>query len=445
MKRFITTVFGVAIFFVGVGALVEKTGAKFKSDDRALELIQKARVAIGGDSAIKSIQSMRIVGETTRSFKGDGQARSEKGQTEIAFQFPDKMMKSTSIGGNAEARGVSSRSVEHTMNVTVAGNEPGEIKLRVNAAGAGEGHGAGPGPDIHIVVKKDDGTTQELSGADAEKWIAAHHPEGDGPVKIFVQKSDGTTETVNGNGARLGEPMDGGIVVRKMKGGDGEPAGEMHTKLDGNNVYLTRGDAHAGGMVRNNDMLRMSLSLLLTAPAGMDVEYLYGGDGDVDGTACNIVIASFGGQTYRLYLDKSSNLPVAVKYKGASMPQVFTFTRNAGEPGERAETRVNTLPRTDGDKVVTFTTKVPEGAEGEKGNVMFRRMEVGPSAGTEYTVKFSDYRSVNGVQLPYTWTQIGGEADETFVVTNYDVNPANIADKFQGQKVMLRTSKPVDK
>ncbi len=442
MKRFITMVFGVAIFFVGVGVLVEKTGAKFKSDDRALELIQKARVAIGGDSAIKSIQSMRIVGETTRSFQSEGQARAETGKTEIAFQFPDKLMRSTSMGDGV-------KTFDHSMNVTVMGKEPGEMKVRVNAAGTGEGHGVGAGADVHIIVKKDDGTTQELSGPDAEQWIAAHHQNGNGPVKIVIQKSDGTTETVNGAGARAGEPMNGGIVLRQMKDGDSEAVGgEIQSfKVDGKDVLLARGGAHAVGMVRNNDMLRMSLSLLLTAPAGMDVEYLYGGEGNIDGTVCNIVIASFGGQTYRLFLDRSSNLPVAVKYRGEAMPQVFTFTRKAGEPGESAGslTRVNTSPGTDGDKTVTFMRTVPDGAEGEKGNFTFKRMEGGPGGSAEFTVKFSDYRSVNGVQLPYTWTQTGGGADETFVVSDYEVNPANIAEKFQGGKVMLRTAKPVDK
>ena len=53
----------------------------------------------------------------------------------------------------------------------------------------------------------------------------------------------------------------------------------------------------------------------------------------------------------------------------------------------------------------------------------------------EFQVKFSDYRSVNGVQLPFKWTQtVGGAEDETFDVTSYDINPANIAEKFNEPK-----------
>ena len=37
---------------------------------------------------------------------------------------------------------------------------------------------------------------------------------------------------------------------------------------------------------------------------------------------------------------------------------------------------------------------------------------------------------------------LDGDAYETFDVTNYEINPANIAEKFQNQKVMVRMKKP---
>ena len=63
----------------------------------------------------------------------------------------------------------------------------------------------------------------------------------------------------------------------------------------------------------------------------------------------------------------------------------------------------------------------------------------------EFQVKFSDYRSVNGLQMPHKWTQIvGGKDDETIDVTSYEINPANIAGKFdrEPQKIMIRAAKP---
>jgi hypothetical protein len=61
----------------------------------------------------------------------------------------------------------------------------------------------------------------------------------------------------------------------------------------------------------------------------------------------------------------------------------------------------------------------------------------------EKLVKFSDYRPTGTVLLPYKWTTtVAGATKEVFDVTSYDVNPANIAEKFAGQKVFLRTKKP---
>ena len=95
-------------------------------------------------------------------------------------------------------------------------------------------------------------------------------------------------------------------------------------------------------------------------------------------------------------------------------------------------------------EIMMFRTKTPEAGavEGPKEPMVFTSKTPGGAA-AEYSVKFSDYRSVNGVQLPYKWTQtVGGNVDEIFDVTNYDINPANIAEKFQNQKVMVRIKHP---
>ena len=72
MKRFIFSILSVAVFFVGLGAIVDKVGARFKSDDKAVELIRQARLAIGGDQAIAGIRSMTISGKTSHTFTING-------------------------------------------------------------------------------------------------------------------------------------------------------------------------------------------------------------------------------------------------------------------------------------------------------------------------------------------------------------------------------------
>lgn len=367
MKKFTISVLCVTVFCIGLGALVENVGAKFKSDEKALALIKQARLAIGGDQSIADVRSMIIKGNTTNTFKFDGAERTEQGETEIALQLPDKLSKMVRIG-RADGTGteLSSRSVD--VIVTRKGKD-GEIVL-----GRGEGHGVGVEPgQKHIIIKKSDGTTEELTGADAE-------------VKE-IETTDGKR-----------------TIVRKIEG----PETAEFKSADGKHMTM-RVAEH--GMRRENELLRLTLSLLLTAPDGMDVSYTYGGETDIDGTTCNLVNADFAGSNIKLYLSKASNLPVMVSYLGHAAP-----------------------------KVMMFKTKAPEGVDATK-DVMFER-KVGAPEMTEIQVRFSDYRGVNGVQLPFRWTtSTGGKVSEVLDVTNYDINPANIAERFQNEKILVRTKK----
>jgi len=92
--------------------------------------------------------------------------------------------------------------------------------------------------------------------------------------------------------------------------------------------------------------------------------------------------------------------------------------------------------------VMFFRTKDPAaGGEPAKADMVFTRKLDAPEM-AEIQIRFEDYRSVGGVQLPYKWTtSVGGQTSEVFDVTGYDLNPANIAEKFRNQKVLVRTSK----
>ena len=385
MKRFIVSILTMTVFCIGLGAIVENVGARFKSDEKALALVRQARIAIGGDQALGEVRAMIIKGNSTHTFKIGTETRTETGETEIAMQLPDKLSRMVKIGRHDGPAGSEIMNEKHDM-----------IIMRGEGHGEGVGVGTGEGKQ-RVFVKKIEGAGE---GAEIEK--------------VIVSGKDGELTTADGKK----------VIVRT--GGDGKD-GEF-TTTDGKKVIVRNvetkevdkvmaGDklqrfdvrtAHHGE--RQNDLLRTTLSLLMTAPEGIDVSYTFGGEGDVDGTACNIVNASFGGQTFKLYLSKSSSLPVMVTYQG--------------------------MPR-----VIYFKTKAPEGADLSKDVVMFNHKVDAPMP-TEFQVRFADYRGVGGVQLPFKWTTTcGGQASEVFDVTGYEINPANIAEKFQNQKVMVRTKK----
>ncbi len=368
MKRFLTAVIGASAFFLGVGALVDQAGARFKSDEKALELIRKARAAIGGDSEAAGIQSMIIKGRTTQTFKVDGSTKTEQGETEIALQLPDKLMRTVKMGDGNAAGG--HQLIDKQIDVVVVSpTKDGHVAL---GKGEGKGTGIGTEPGTRVIVRSDDGTVKEFKGAEADKVIVR---DGSGATSTWTTK-DG--QTVN---------VDGKHVIMERAGS----AEAHHTAL------------------KHNELLRLTLGLLLTAPQGMDVDYAYAGEADLDGIGCNVVVASFGGQAFKLFLDRSSNLPVGMTFTAPGMPKVVHFEKELA-PGKDG-----------GDRT------------------MIRKVDASKTM-AEYNVRFSDYRAVNGVQLPFKWTQtIGGQPDETFDVTSYEVNPPNIGEKFKGDhNVMIR-------
>ena len=369
MKRFIFSILCVSVFFIGIGALIDRTTAKFKSDEKALELIRKARVTIGGESAIGSVQSMVIIGKTSQTVRVNGVAQPQSGETEIAMQLPDKLMKTIKIG-HSDDTATGEKLKGKQVEVVVVGGDKDKMAVTVD--------GEEDGSSIKkVVVKKGDGTVEEPSGGEAHKVIVRERDSG----KATFTSKDGKTYNID----------------------------------DGNHILLSRAggnDSHHDAM-RHNEILRLTLSLLLTAPQGIDVEYTYGGEGDVEGTTCDIVLASFGGQAFKLFLDRSTNLPMMMSYSGMRTP-------------------------------MTFTSKTVASKEGDKESMIFTHtMNASKDKMAEFRVRLTDYRSTGGMQLPYKWTRtIGGEADETFNVTSYEINPTNIAEKFQHQKVMIRTKKP---
>jgi hypothetical protein len=305
---------------------------------------------------------MIIKGNSTHTYKIEGTARTESGETEIAIQLPDQLSKMVRIG-------------------------------RHDGLGAEAGTMVGEKHDV--IIMRGEAKGDELAATEGRKVIVRKIDEGNGEIeKVVTEGKEGEFTTSDGKKVFL-RRADGANVEKVVVHGG---KGEMRA-------------AHEGA--RQNELLRLTLSLLLTAPEGLDVSYTYAGEGDVDGTTCNIVNAEFAGSNIRLFLSKASSLPVMVSYQGHAMPRVMAFKTRADEGGEPMK-----------DKVVTFSHKIeaPETAEVQ--------------------VRFSDYRGVNGVQVPYRWTTlVAGQPSEIFDVTTYDVNPANIAEKFQNRKVFVRTKK----
>lgn len=290
MKRFIVSVLCVSVFFTGLGVLVEKTSASFKSDDRALELIRRARQAVGGDSAIGGVKSMTISGKIMKTFEIEGAARSENGDMEINFELPNKMSR----------------------------------KLKF---GSGDGNA--------LLEKQVDVMVMRKEGGDNLQW-KTEVGDGSGTRQFTIVKKDGTSEDVKIDGKTP-------VIIKKTEGGDTIVSEDgKTTEVDGKKVVVRRTDGFVSGeKMRSNELFRTTLSLLLSAPEGTDVSYTYVGEGAVDGVMCDIIAAGDGSSTITLYLDKSTSLPRMMSYQ-APKPFMIFMRKEDQKPTADGETRAFT-------------------------------------------------------------------------------------------------------
>ena len=389
MKRFIVSALLVSLAFVGIGSIADQVAAGFKSDEKALEIMSKARSAIGGDSAVAGVRSFIIKGQNSRTVTIDGTEKLEQGESEIVFESPNKLMKMIKFGhhdGSAE-----NAQIVKDLDVVVLG-------------------GGADGPHKVIVEGKDG----EFMTSEGNKVFVRKIESGEGSngeAKVFVRKKvDGGEWKAEDGDVKEIATADGKqiTIVRKA----GEPGTAAASGEGTKRVAIARTLDGAHGPKRDNELLRTMLSLLLTAPEGMDVTYTYAGETSVEGTAATSVVASFGGSNVKLFFDSSTYLPLAMSYVGHPMPVIMKFSK--AEPGDAAGS--------------------------DKDVVKFERKLAGPEAQVETFVRFADYRSVNGLLLPYRWTStVAGKQSDVFDVTSYDLNPANISERFKGDHVLVRT------
>jgi len=191
-----------------------------------------------------------------------------------------------------------------------------------------------------------------------------------------------------------------------MKSGDGKVIAENMV-----GPHKMKFKRHGGS--RQNEMLRTTIALLMTAPEGIDVSYKFAGEGNVDGNPSNIIDVSSRGSSFKIYIDAASNLPQMISYKGYR--NVFFMKKEGMKDMSKEE-------------LIAMKKKMAE--------KMRERQPI------ETQIKFSDFRNVGNLLLPHRWTQSsGGKQTQNIDITSYEINPANIADKFGKRNVFIRKKK----
>ena len=241
------------------------------------------------------------------------------------------------------------------------------------------------------------------------------------------------------------------IRIEKLTHGTAE-AGERaesdqgkETKIKDVQVKVVRNkkDGHGENAARHHEQAEIAhfmIGLLLTPPSSMSATSNYIGEGNVDGARADIIeMTGANGFAMKLYLDRSSHLPLMMSYKG-SLPRVPIEKHIKGDAAsadgdERDVVIVRHKSKgesSDGAPKIMVERKLNDGDGSTEG----RTVLIGASMieDAEIQIRLSDFRSVSGVLLPHTMTHfVNGKIDAVWTVEKYEVNSPSINDRFQNE------------
>ncbi|MCA1615977.1 MAG: hypothetical protein LC800_18120 [Acidobacteria bacterium] len=156
-----------------------------------------------------------------------------------------------------------------------------------------------------------------------------------------------------------------------------------------------------------SEWARLLVGLLLTSPQSFPVEFKYAGEAEAEDGKADVLDAT-GPDNFaaRLFLDKTTHLPLMLTYKTQMRRMVGggpVQLRHGG--GSQAE--LDKLAKEMADKA-------------------------GPPQEVEQQIRFSEYRKVGGLLLPHRISQgEDGQVREEWEVMKYVINPQLKADTFK--------------
>ncbi len=360
------------IRFLVLGILLMFSAQAFaQGDAKAQEIIKKSRAAIGKEDKIKGLQN--IVAEGTQKMTAGN--FNVEGNLELTIAMPDK--------------------IHRSITRSVGGNESTQIDV--------------------------------LNGA--QVW--------------------------NDRIAGLGGGPGGGRGGGGFGGPGGGPGGFLSPELQDRN--------------RRFDLARVMIGWLLMAPAGLNAEYTYLGEAKApDGTADIVGVKTADGLVARLYIDQQSKQLLMLSYKDKDMRSMFPQggrgtgagpggqagqggqARQAGQggqggqagqggqggqagqggqraPGGMSREEFDKLPQAEKDKIQAEQRVRNEARQAE----MKAAYEKAPEVDIQWS--FSDYKEVNGLNLPHVLTKAtGGTPNEEWVISKFKFNEKNVKpDKFE--------------
>jgi hypothetical protein len=171
------------------------------------------------------------------------------------------------------------------------------------------------------------------------------------------------------------------------------------------------------------DFARMALGMFGASFGAYPLEFTYGGVAEApDGKADVINVKGPDDFAGKLFVDQKTHLPLMFSWMAKEPLQMTAGTR-AGGGGQAGVVQMNHNMSAE-EREKTLADAQARMAEAEKNRKM-----------VEFRMFYSNYQSVDGIQLPHTFQQATGDKPSTEVtIEKYKINPKIDGKKFDAVK-----------
>lgn len=254
-------------------------------------------------------------------------------------------------------------------------------------------------------------TVQSLSLAGTfRRVMAPNMPESAGDFEIELLLPDKYKRTENMT------LMGGAAQVTRIDGFNGEQMFNDSSSSGGMVMIRRPGEGDPkmqAAQLRSmkTDVARNLIAWLLTAPESYQIDFTYAGEAEASEGKADVIEASGAdGFSARLFLDKQTHKPLMLSYR-AVLPKMV-MRMEGGRPAANRE------------EIEKRAQEIEKEAQAEA--------EKSKPAESEIQVFYSDYKMVDGVQLPHHLTRsVNGDVNEEWEVKKFKINPPLKADKFK--------------
>lgn len=177
------------------------------------------------------------------------------------------------------------------------------------------------------------------------------------------------------------------------------------------------------------EFTRLLLGILAAPPTGIKVGYKYIGETKVMDSAAEVIEVSGPGENItRLFVDKASHQVMLVSFRGKDFRQMQQMRPGGGQQG-RPGGQGGGQGRPGGAAGQQQPEISPEERERRR-QEMQERIAALPDI--DYFLRFSEYKSVNGLNLPHLVIRMtGDQVNEEWTIKKYKLNSNIKPDRFE--------------